>query len=129
MYSVNRRNCGAGGREGGMNRKGRDCVCVMLTGELFSSDENTTRVLYIYIKVNVMRSRFRTGVGIGIALLFHDRGTRKGELSATRLGRTLHQAKFRCQLYRRLVWPYGYYEWTEYIVPTGIRSWTVESVA
>jgi len=38
--------------------------------------------IYIYIKVKVKRSRYRPGVaqrvGRGIALLFHDRGTRRG---------------------------------------------------
>ena len=38
--------------------------------------------IYIYIKVKVMRSRYWPGVaqrvGRGIALLFHDRGTRRG---------------------------------------------------
>ena len=38
--------------------------------------------IYIYIKVKVKCSRYRPGVaqrvGRGIALLFHDRGTRRG---------------------------------------------------
>jgi len=45
------------------------------------------------IKVKVKFSRYRPGVaqsvGRGIALLFHDRGTRRGEWSAARYGRTL----------------------------------------
>ena len=49
--------------------------------------------IYIYIKVKVKVSRYRPGVaqsvGRGIALLFHDRGNRRGEWSAARPGRTL----------------------------------------
>jgi len=45
----------------------------------------------IYVKVKC--SRYRPGVaqrvGTGIALLFHDRGTRRFEWSATRPGRNL----------------------------------------
>ena len=41
-------------------------------------------------------------VGRGIALLFHDYGTRKGEWSAARPGRTLPPVKTRYPLYRRL---------------------------
>jgi len=49
--------------------------------------------LYMYTKVMVKWSRYRPGVahmvGRGIAILFHDRGTRRGEWSAARSGRTL----------------------------------------
>jgi len=41
-------------------------------------------------------------VGRGIALLFHDRGTRRGEWSAARSGRTLPPGKTRYPFYRRL---------------------------
>jgi len=51
-------------------------------------------------------SRYSLGVaqkvGRGIALLFHDRGTRKGELSAAHPGRTLPPGKTTYPLYRRL---------------------------
>ena len=46
-------------------------------------------------------------VGRGIALLFHDRGTRRGEWSAARPGRTLPPGKNRYQFYRRLGGPQG----------------------
>jgi len=46
-------------------------------------------------------------VGRGIALLFHDRGTRRGEWSATRPGRTLPSGKTRYPIYRRLGGPQG----------------------
>jgi hypothetical protein len=46
-------------------------------------------------------------VGRGIALLFHDLGTRRGEGSAARPGRTLLSGKTRYPLYRRLGGPKG----------------------
>ena len=49
-------------------------------------------------------------VGRGIALLFHDRGTRRGEWSAARPGRTLPPGKTQYPFYRRLggtVWTGG----------------------
>jgi hypothetical protein len=68
-------------------------------------------------------------VGRGIALLFHDRGTRRGEWSAARPGRTLPPGKTRYQLYRRLGGPQGRSGWAENLVLTGIRSRTVQPVA
>ena len=43
----------------------------------------------------------------GIALPFHDHGTRRGEGSASRPGRSLPPGKTRYPLYRRLDWPQG----------------------
>ena len=43
----------------------------------------------------------------GIALLFLDHGTRRGERSASRPGRSLPQGKIRYPLYRRLGGPQG----------------------
>ena len=43
----------------------------------------------------------------GIALLFHDQGTRKGEGSASRPGRSLPSGKTRYPLYKRLGGPQG----------------------
>ena len=43
----------------------------------------------------------------GIALLFLDHGTRRGEGSPSRLGRSLPQGKTRYALYRRLGGPQG----------------------
>ena len=49
---------------------------------LFENVVSTQKIASIYKKVNVKRSRYRPGVaqrvGRGIALLFHDRGTRRG---------------------------------------------------
>ena len=46
-------------------------------------------------------------VGKGIALLFDDRGTRRGERSASRPGRSLPPGKTQYPLYRRLGGPPG----------------------
>ena len=43
----------------------------------------------------------------GIALLFHDHGTRRGEGSASRAGRSLPPGKTRYPLYRRLGGPHS----------------------
>ena len=77
-------------------------------------------------------SRYRHGVaqrvGRGIAILFHDLGTRRGERSAARPGRTLPPGKTRYPLYRRLVGLQCRSERAENFVPTGIRSRTVQPV-
>ena len=67
-------------------------------------------------------------VGRGIALLFHDRGTRGGEWSAARPGRTLPPGKTRYPLYRRLGGPRGRSGRAENLVPIGIRSRTFQPV-
>ena len=67
-------------------------------------------------------------VGRGIALLFHDRGTSRGEWSAARSGRTLPPGKTRYPFYRRLGGPQGRSGRAENLVPTGIRSRTVQNV-
>jgi hypothetical protein len=67
-------------------------------------------------------------VGRDIALLFDDRGTRRGEWSAARPGRTLPPGKTRYPFYRRLGGPQGRSGRAENLVPTGIRSGTVQPV-
>jgi len=82
--------------------------------------------------VKVKWSRYRPGVaqrvGRGIALLFHDRGTRRGEWSAVSPGRTLPPGKSRYPFYRRLGRPQGRSGRTENLVPTGIRFRTVQPI-
>jgi len=77
-------------------------------------------------------SRYRSGVaqrvGRNIALLFHDRGTRRGEGSAAGPGRTLPPGKTRYPLYSWLGRPQVRYGRAENFVPTGIRSQTVQPV-
>jgi len=84
------------------------------------------------VNVKVMFSRYRPGVaqreGRGIALLFYDRNTRRGEWSAARPGRTLPPGKTRYLFYRRLGGPQGRFGRAENLVPTEIRSRTVEPV-
>ena len=52
-----------------------------------------------------------------------------GEWSAARPGRTLPPGKARYLLYKRLGGPQGRSGRAEYLVPTGIRSRTVQPVA
>ena len=59
----------------------------------------------------------------GIALLFLDRGTRSGEWSSARLGRSLPPGKTQYPLHRRLVGPQGRSGQVRKISPPpGIRS-------
>jgi len=63
-----------------------------------------------------------------LALIFHDRGTKGGEWSAARPGRTLPPGKTWYPFYRRLGGSQGRSGWAENLVPTGIRSRTVQPV-
>ena len=67
-------------------------------------------------------------VGRGVALLFHDCGTRRGVWSAARPGRNLPPGKTRYPFYRRLGGLQGRSGRAENLVPTGIRSRTVQPV-
>ena len=92
-----------------------------------------TAVPYIYIKgKKVKQSRYRPGVtqrvGRCIALLFHDRGTRRGEWSAARPGRTLPPGKSQYPFYRRLGGPQSRSGRAENLVPTGIQTRIVQPV-
>ena len=64
--------------------------------------------IYIYIykgKVFLYRPGVAQKVGTSIALLFLDRGARRGEWTAARRGRTLPPGKTQYQFYRRLGGP------------------------
>ena len=67
-------------------------------------------------------------VGRVIALLFHDRGTRRGEWSAARPGRNLPPGKARYPLYRRLGEPLGRSGRAEILAPPGFDPRTVQPV-
>ena len=84
--------------------------------------------IYIYIKVKCSRHRpdVAQRVGRGIALLFHDRGTIREGVVAARPGRTLPPGKTRYPFYRRLGGPQGLSGRAENLIPTGIRSRTVQ---
>ena len=88
-------------------------------------------ILILCLKVKWSRYRLSVAqrVGRGIALLFHDQATRRSEWSAARPGRTLPPGKTRYPLYRRLGGSQGWSGRAENLVPTGIRSWTVQPVA
>jgi len=61
----------------------------------------------VKVKISHYRPSVAQRVGRGIALLFHDCGTRRGEWSAARPGRTLPPGKTRYPFYRRLGGPPG----------------------
>jgi len=78
--------------------------------------------------IKVKWSRYRPDVaqrvGRGIALLFHDCGTRRGEWSAARPGRTLPPGKTLYPFYRRLGGPQGRSGRAENLVPPGLDPGT-----
>jgi len=63
-----------------------------------------------------------------MALFFHDGGIRRGEWSVARCGHTLTPRKTQYPFYRRLGGPQGQSGQVENLVPTGIRSQTVQPV-
>jgi len=78
-------------------------------------------------------SRHRPGLpqsmGRGIALLFHDRGTRRGwVVSSTPRPHFTPRGKTRYPLYRRLGGPQGRSGRAEILVSIGIRSRTIQPV-
>ena len=81
-------------------------------------------------KVKVKGSRYRPGVaqrvGRGIALLFHDPGTRRGWVVSSTLRPHFTPGKTRYPFYRRLGEPQGRSGRGKNLVPTGIRSRTVQ---
>ena len=104
--------------------------CFSASACAFMARTGTTVPLLIIRKVKW--SWYRPGVaqrvGGGIALLFNDRGNRRGEWSAARPGRTLPPGKTRYPFYRRLGGPQGRSGRAENLVRTGIRSRTVQPV-
>ena len=85
---------------------------------------------YIYIKVNWSRYRpdVAQRVGRAIAVLFHDRGTRRGWVVSSTPRRTLPPEKTLYPFYKRMGWSQGRSGRSENLVPTGIRSRTVQFV-
>jgi hypothetical protein len=91
-------------------------------------------LLFIYkVKVEVKWSRFRTGVaqcvGRGIALLYHDRGTRRGWVVSSPPRPHFTPGKTQCTFYRRLGGPQGQSGWAENVVLTGIQSRTIHPLS
>jgi hypothetical protein len=83
--------------------------------------------------IKVKCSRYRPGVaqrlGRGIALLFHDHGTRRRWVVSSTPRPHFPPGKTRYPLYRRLGGPQDLSGRAENLVPTGIRSRTVQHVA
>ena len=105
-------------------------INLLLNGEIRAvcSDMHTN----VYIKVMVKWSRYRPGVaqrvGRGIALLFHDHGTRRGWVVSSTPRPHFTPGKPRYPFYRRLGGPQGRSGRAENLVPTRIRSRTVQPV-
>jgi len=92
----------------------------------------TSNLLCIYDRVKVKWSRHRPGVAQrvarGIALLFHDRGTRREWVVSSTPRPHFTPEKTRYRLYRWLGGPQGRSGRAGNLVPTEIRSRTVQSV-
>jgi len=68
-------------------------------------------------------------VGKGIALLFHDRGTRRGWVVSSTPRPHFTPGNTQYPFYRRLGGPQGQSGWAENLVPTGIQSQTIQPLA
>ena len=79
-------------------------------------------------KVTPYRSGVAQRVGKGIALLFHDRGIRRGWVVSSTPRPHFNPRKSRYPFYTRLGGPQGRSGRAENLVPTGIRSRTVQPV-
>jgi len=106
--------------------------CEMNPNRLKPSAEQGFCSMYWYEKEKW--SRYSLGVaqkvGRGVGLLFHDRGTRREWVGSAALpGLTLPPGKTRYSFYRRLGGAQGRSGRAENLVPTGIRSRTVQPVA
>jgi len=92
----------------------------------------TDRILFLILKGTVKWSRYRPGVaqrvGRGTDYSFLTTELEGGEWSAARPGRTLPPGKTRYPLYRSLGGPQGRSGRAENLVPTGVRSRTVQPV-
>ena len=102
----------------------------------FGNETNDRHKVKVKVKCTLVQAlRLCTGRTVhresrGIALLFLDHGTRRGEKSATRLGRTLPPGKTRYPLYRRLGGPHGQSGQVRKISsPPGFNPRTVQPVA
>ena len=84
------------------------------------------------VKVKVKWSRYMPGVvqrvGRGIALLLHDHGTRRGWVVSSTPRPPFTSGKTRYPFYRRLGGPQGRSGRAENLLPTKIRSRSVQSV-
>jgi hypothetical protein len=84
------------------------------------------------LKVKVKWSRYRPGVaqrvGRGIALLFHDHGTRRGWMVSSTPRPHFTPRKDLVPILQEAGWAQGRSGWAEILVPTGIRSRTVQPV-
>ena len=81
------------------------------------------------VKWSRYRSDVAQRVGRDIALLFHDRGTRRGWVFSSTPRPHFTPGKNRYPFYRRLGGPQGRSELAENLFPTGIRSRTLQLVA
>ena len=94
--------------------------------------EICTEILFVFIKCKVKWSRYRPGVaqmvGRGIALLFHDRGTRRRWVVSSTPRPHFTPGKEPVPILQEAGWAQGLSGRAENLVPTEIRSRTVQPV-
>ena len=114
--------------------KGLLTFCYLTNQPLFQVDQffNSYHLQLGRGKVKVKWSRYRLGVaqrvGRGIAVLFHDRGTRRGWVVSSTTRSHFAPGKTRYPFCRRLGGPQGRSWRAENLVRTGIQSRTAQPV-
>jgi hypothetical protein len=110
------------------DKRGQFLQCTRTADEIRINHATTEIKVKVKVKFSCYRPVLAQKVDRGIALLFHDRGTRRGEWSAARPGRTLPPGKSQYPLCRRLGGPKCRSGRAENLVPIGIRSRNVQPV-
>jgi len=82
----------------------------------------------LLVKCSLYRSGVAQNVGRGIALLFHDRGTRRGWVVSSTLRPHFTPGRDTVPALQEAVWPQGRSGRVENLIPTGIRSRTLQPV-
>ena len=103
-----------------------------MLSKFLTPDCRTVVLFFIIFAVKVKWSRYRAGVaqrvGRGIALLFHDRGTRRGWVVSSTPPPHLPPGKTRYPFYIRLSGPQGRSGLAKNLVLNGIHSPTVHPI-
>ena len=88
----------------------------------------TIYISYMYVKCSRYRPGVAQKVGRGTALLFHDCGTRRGWVVSSMPRPHFTPRKTQHPFNRRVGGPQGWSGWVENLVPTGIRSRTIQPI-
>jgi len=98
------------------------------TQEAFKTFWLQPRCTHLKVKWSHYRPSVAHRVGRGIALLFHDCDTRRGWVVSSTPRPHFTPGKTRYSFNRRLGGPQGRSGRVENLIPTGIRSWTIQPI-